>query len=613
MPTAPRFLEPEIRRVLAHFWRVARARPLHVALPLALTLGAAALEGLSFSLLVPVADAVAGGGFDFLTRSRAFGWILGLLPEGVRSSPAREAWLVLLVLVLVVAARLLKVVFAVAYGAFVHWREGVYKARIQEHTLALTLRFGRQYFDRHSLGKLDVELGWSASVVLLLTAAEGFLRSLLNLVAKLAVLLFISLPLSLTLVVVFPAVIALVGRLTRDIDRLAAAEADVELRTKGQVLDLLATVPLVKASGQERQAVESYGRTLEEGRRLARRRRDLMELRWNVEEILVIGSVLIAQGVVTVAAGTFDPGSLARLAVFLLVIQQSLGDLKGLGAFRNTLAEHRPKLRALARLLSDEDKHVVASGPRTFTGLARGISIRDLTFGYERTPVLRGISAEIPARSFTAVVGESGAGKSTLIDLLSRFYECPPGTILLDGTDIREFSLSSLYRRVAIVSQEVWILNRTLRENLVYGLEEPPSDQELVALLADLQMDLLREHARPLDLLLGDRGVQLSGGQKQRVAIARALLRDPELLILDEATSALDSALESRVADAVERRFRDRTLLVIAHRLSTVRHADRILVLRDGRLVEQGGWDELVAARGEFARLHDAQFEKAPA
>jgi len=610
-----RFLDSHVRRVLRHYWRVAGARPRHVAIPVALTLLAAGLEGASFSLLVPLADAVSGGGFAFLADSRAFGWILALVPDGLLASPRRDLYLAIAVLGLVVLARGGRLLAALATSLYVHGRDERYYARVQERTFAQILGFGRQYFERQSLGRLDVELGWSRAVVDLLARAEEFLKNVLNVAAKVAVMVFISVPLSLALVVVFPAVLYLMRRISREIERLAGEEADVEVRSKSRVLDLLASVPLVKALSQEAGASAAYGSILAEARAVATRRRNLLALRWPLEEIFVLAAILAVQTVLMVLSGTFVPGDLARLAVFLLVVQQTLGDLKGFGRFEAAVAEMRPRLQALARLMSDEDKYMVRGGDRAFTGLERAVEVRGLSFSYEEgRPVLRDVSAEIRAGCFTAVVGESGAGKSTLSHLIGRFYDCPPGTIFLDGVDIRDFSLRTLYRQMAVVSQDVLLLNRTLRENLVYGLEEPPPDPVLLELLFELELGpFLAEHADPLGLPLGDRGVQLSGGQRQRVAVARTLLRDPEILILDEATSALDSAVERKVAEAIARRFRGRTLLVIAHRLSTLRRAEHILVLREGRLVEEGAWDELLALGGEFSRLHEAQFEGAPA
>ena len=213
------------------------------------------------------------------------------------------------------------------------------------------------------------------------------------------------------------------------------------------------------------------------------------------------------------------------------------------------------------------------------------------------------------AGKLTAVVGHSGAGKTTLVDLIARFYDVAPGMISLDGADIRSFSLDSLHRSMAIVSQDVWLLNRSVRDNLIFGIDRPVSDEELFEALHDVLLaDFVRAMASGLDTEIGDRGVRLSGGQRQRLALARALLRDPQILILDEATSALDSVVELKVARAIQQRSSGRTLIIIAHRLSTIREADQIVVLDDGRLVESGKWEDLLEAGGPFSRLHEAQY-----
>ena len=613
LPFLPRgLLDADVRRVLRHYWRVAEARPIQIAIPLGLALISAGMEGASYSLLLPLSEALSENSFDFLADSRYFGWIPGVIPDAALESPSRDAYVALTILVLVVLGRGATVLIDFGQRLYLHRRDETYLASVKEQTFRRVLQFGRQYFDRQSLGRVDVEIGWSRSVVDLLSNAENLLKRTLKLLAKAVVMVFLSVPLFLTVLLAFPAIQLLVGRISAAVERLSREGAEIERRIRSQVLDLLATVPLIKSFSQEEKTSAAYGEILGEARGLAMRQRNMMALRWPVEEILILSTVLLAQGVIMLTADGFRPGDLARLAIFLVLVQQSLPDLKAFGTFGVSVADQLPKLEALAGFLSDEDKYVVASGDRGFLGLDQGIVVRDLSFEYAAgTPVLRGISAEIPAGCMTAVVGASGSGKTTFVELIARFYDCPPDTIFLDGTDVRNFSLPSLYRRMAIVSQEVWLLNRSLRDNLIFGLEAPPEDSELLRLLTEVQCeDFLQEHEAPLDRIVGDRGVQLSGGQRQRIALARALLRDPEIVILDEATSALDSVVERKVARAVERRAKGRTLLTVAHRLSTIRGADQILVFRQGQIVERGRWEELLALDGEFYRLHEAQFHE---
>jgi subfamily B ATP-binding cassette protein MsbA len=241
------------------------------------------------------------------------------------------------------------------------------------------------------------------------------------------------------------------------------------------------------------------------------------------------------------------------------------------------------------------------------------IEFRNVSFGYgsEDGPVLRDISVSIGSGQTLAIVGHSGSGKSTLVSLLPRFYEIGEGDILLDGVPIRDYKLSNLRDNISLVSQDVVLFDDTIGNNLAYGELRAHSREELLkAAEAAHVLDFARELPRGLDTRVGDRGALLSGGQKQRVAIGRALLKDAPVLILDEATSALDSKSERHIQDGLSELMKDRTTLVIAHRLSTVENADRIIVLDAGRIVESGTHAELLAANGHYAALYRMQFSE---
>ncbi|HLK11948.1 MAG TPA: ABC transporter ATP-binding protein [Candidatus Binatia bacterium] len=252
--------------------------------------------------------------------------------------------------------------------------------------------------------------------------------------------------------------------------------------------------------------------------------------------------------------------------------------------------------------------------PEGTRGLARGevrgaVTFEDVRFGYDPAqPVLKGISFAVRAGERIAIVGATGAGKTTLVSLVPRFYDPTAGRVLLDGVDVREIRLRALRQQVAMVLQPPLVFPTTVRENIAYGRPDAtPAEVSQAAALAQLE-DFLARLPAGLETVVGEGGATLSAGEQLRITIARALLRDAPLLILDEPTSALDTATESRVMAALERLTAGRTTFVIAHRLSTVRRADRILVLDDGHLVEQGTFAELVARGGPFARLHRAQF-----
>jgi ATP-binding cassette subfamily B protein len=240
------------------------------------------------------------------------------------------------------------------------------------------------------------------------------------------------------------------------------------------------------------------------------------------------------------------------------------------------------------------------------------VELRNVTFGYEGAePVLRNVSLDVEAGKTVALVGPTGAGKTTLVLLVPRLYDVQEGAVLVDGVDVRDVDPGSLRREVAVVSDDAFLFSAPLRENIAYARPDA-SDEEVERAAARAGLaELIEELPEGYDTLVGERGLTLSGGQRQRVAIARALLSEPRILVLDDATSSVDATTESRIKSALSEVMEGRTTFVIAHRLATVRNATRILVFDQGRIIESGSFDELVAQGGRFAELARAQFLEA--
>jgi subfamily B ATP-binding cassette protein MsbA len=267
---------------------------------------------------------------------------------------------------------------------------------------------------------------------------------------------------------------------------------------------------------------------------------------------------------------------------------------RGIGAFER-----------IEQLLDAENSLLQAENAQPITNFKGSIDYRNVSFAYNEVEgkVVRNINLNIPKGKVVALVGSSGAGKSTLVDLLPRFYDVTAGGIFVDGIDIRQYQLHDLRRLMGIVSQEAILFNDTIYNNIVFGLENVQPDQvEAAARIANAH-DFIAATENGYQTNIGDRGNKLSGGQRQRLTIARAILRNPPILILDEATSALDSESEKLVQDALTKLMQGRTAIVIAHRLSTVQHADEIIVMRDGEIIERGNHQELLAQSGEYQKL----------
>jgi ATP-binding cassette subfamily B protein/subfamily B ATP-binding cassette protein MsbA len=318
-------------------------------------------------------------------------------------------------------------------------------------------------------------------------------------------------------------------------------------------------------------------------------------------------TVLISLIVISFTKLTLPVASLLTFFFVLVRLVPNIQDINGTVAYLSTL---KGSLEKLKEILRTDNKTYFYNGNILFSGFKRSIDIVSADFGYDPSSlVLQNITLTIERGKMTALVGASGAGKTTLADLITRFYDPTQGQVLIDGVDLRQFEINSLRRRMAVVSQDTFIFNTSIWNNIAYGTSGASEAQiREVARLANA-LEFIEEMPEGFDTQLGDRGVRLSGGQRQRIAIARALLRDPEILILDEATSALDSVSERLIQESIEKLSVGRTVIAIAHRLSTIIRADKVVVLEQGRIVEQGQYQELLEQRGKLWKYHQMQHE----
>ena len=316
---------------------------------------------------------------------------------------------------------------------------------------------------------------------------------------------------------------------------------------------------------------------------------------------------IILFGGYSIIQGNSTPGNFFSFFTAVLLLYEPV---KRLSNMNNTIQQGIAAAYRVFEILDTPPEITDRPGAVPLPPVTKGIELRDVQFRYNEEPVLRDIRLKAARGEVVAIVGTSGSGKTTLVNLIPRLYEVTGGAVLIDGTDIRDVTVSSLRARIAVVTQQTILFNDTVRNNIAYGDIHRTEEDIIAAARAANAYDFIMKMPAGFDSMVGEQGICLSGGERQRLCIARAILKDAPILILDEATSSLDSESELEVQKALENLMKGRTTLVIAHRLSTVKNADHIVTLVQGRIVEEGTHEELLRKGGEYRRLYELQFSQ---
>src|SRR6478672_7043968 len=574
---------------------------------------AAALDVFSFTLLVPFLNALFGAP-SFIPRTSS--WISGLQDAlvGTFLDPADRLGSVETMMVAIMAIVLIKNVFV--------WLGGQFGASLQEN-VTRDLRDGvfrhlqrlpLGYFQRTKTGQIisRVLADTEQTKALITELVTRTLQNLAQIVGTIVILLSYSVKLTFVALVIAPLLTLslqpVLRKLRKGHRRLRGDYGEIT----SVLQEVVSGVRLVKSFRGEpyedrrfTDASHRYSSGMVRITRVASLSQPMTEMIGTSVAMLIlwIGAREVLSG-----AGTMDS---ATLMTFMIMVMRLLPPLKQLSQAPTTAQQSFASAERLFEVLDLPTEQQLDNGTVAVNGLRDAIEFEHVSFAYDDEPVLRDVSFVARRGEVIALVGASGAGKSTLVDLIPRFYEPTSGAIRLDGVDTREIALASLRGLTGIVSQDTVLFNDSVRNNIAYGAPDRFTDAQIeAAARAANAHGFISELPDGYATVLGERGTRLSGGQRQRLAIARALLTDPPILILDEATSALDTESERLVQEAIDRLLAGRTVFVIAHRLSTVVHADQIVFLDRGEIVERGTHAELLALRGVYHRLHAAQLRR---
>lgn len=486
------------------------------------------------------------------------------------------------------------------------------RTQLYNHLTELPVSF----FANRRVGELTSRLASDVSVVQTVTTGSvtELLRSGLLLVGGVTIIFITNARLSLLMLAIVPVVIIAAHLYGRYVRRLSTQVQDRLAEANSVLEETLSAIRIVQSFVREEYERARYRGRIQDSLKLAVKRA-VASGGFIAFIILVVYSgiaVVLWFGSRMVISGQMTAGDLIKFVLYTFFVGGAVGGMTELyGQFNQAIGA----TRRVFELLDTKPDVKDPENPEPLEMAKGHVELVDVHFTYpdERAlPILKGVTIEARPGEIIALVGPSGAGKSTLVALIPRFYDVSSGAIVIDGHDVRELRLADLRGAIGMVPQETTLFSGPIRENIAYGKLGADEDEiEAVARAAHAH-EFIVEFPEGYDTIVGERGVKLSGGQRQRIAIARALLKNPAILILDEATSSLDSESERLVQEALETLMHGRTTFVIAHRLSTVRSADRIIVLDDGRIVQEGTHEELLASGGLYKRLHEIQFRDYP-
>lgn len=572
----------------------------YIALLFVLSLFAAAFDGISIGMLVPLL-----GGIQQITNYSQLPEVLQSLIKIFSGYPIEKQ--ILLSLILVVLALILKNLVLAVFYYLTYWLTARLIQNLRVCVVNTLMAVGIGFYNNVKTGDLVENIIYNtAQTDEIFKKTTEMVNHIMSFFIFLALLVIFSWKLT-AVTIVLSAIIAFgVSIYIKKISLYGLKMIDSGREFTASLHESLSGIQVIKSFTKERE------QTIKLRNRIERHAANQLNLNFSTFMVHVITEALgvVAIGIlflIAIKSSDMDYRLvLTQMLPFIYILARMIPVIKQINQARGIIVGRLPALDAVYELIRLDNKPVLRDGDKPYTGLKSGIRFESVTFSYNggEKAALTDAGFFIPKGKTTAIVGKSGAGKSTIINLLLRFYDPQSGDIFIDDEPLRNMAVESYRRNIGIVSQDTFIFNDTVRNNIAFGLTGEPSDEIVVDAARRAGADeFISELPQGYDTILGERGIRLSGGQRQRISIARAILKNPEILILDEATSSLDTRTEELIHKAITELSRNRTVVIIAHRLSTIKNADQLIVLKDGRVSETGSEKELIERRGEYYEL----------